>query len=128
MRSVLRTDEPARRGLEGVLAMGRVLSTTASYEEAVAAMVATVSDVLDVEITKLEERIAPAGSVVRSSCQTNGEVMVTASSIRGPLGSSGRSAARGDQQKQRRQQPAAREGLPQPRRGSLPCVDHVQAS
>jgi hypothetical protein len=43
------TDEPARRGLGAVLEMGRVLSTTESYEQAVAAMVATVSDVVDVE-------------------------------------------------------------------------------
>jgi GAF domain/PucR C-terminal helix-turn-helix domain len=43
------TDQHARRGLDAVLAMGRVLSTTASYEQAVAAMVATVSAVLGVE-------------------------------------------------------------------------------
>ena len=46
---MLLIDEPARRGLGAVLAMGRVLSTTASYEQAVAAMVATVSEVVDVE-------------------------------------------------------------------------------
>jgi hypothetical protein len=49
MTLVLVTDEPARRGLGAVLALGRVLSSTASYEQAVATMVAMVSDVLDVE-------------------------------------------------------------------------------
>jgi hypothetical protein len=49
MNVVLLIDEPARRGLGAVLAIGRVLSTTASYEQAVAAMVATVSEVVDVD-------------------------------------------------------------------------------
>jgi hypothetical protein len=49
MGVVLLVDEPGRRGLGAVLAMGRVLSSTASYEQAVAAMVATVSEVVDVE-------------------------------------------------------------------------------
>ena len=49
MGGVRRTDKSARRGLHAVLAMGRVLSTTASYEQAVAAMVATATEVLDVE-------------------------------------------------------------------------------
>ncbi len=49
MSGVRRTDKSATRGLHAVLAMGRVLSTTASYEQAVAALVTTVTDVLDIE-------------------------------------------------------------------------------
>ena len=57
MGVVILTDEPARRGLGAVLAMGRVLPTTASYQQAVAAMVAAVSQVVDVETCpKLEEQ------------------------------------------------------------------------
>lgn len=46
---MLQSDERARRCLEAVLAMGRILTATSPYERVVAGMMATVSDVLDIE-------------------------------------------------------------------------------
>src|SRR5215207_9378285 len=46
---MLKDQQRAQRSLDALLAMGRILTTTAPYERVVAGMMATVSDVLDVE-------------------------------------------------------------------------------
>src|SRR5207302_9272590 len=47
--AMVQSEQRAERSLRALLAMGHILATTAPYERVVAGMIATVSDVLDVE-------------------------------------------------------------------------------